>query len=280
MRYHLAVLFTAFSLIFVCTGAKTPAKPAKPKPKPVSIADIDTWKSIASARVSDDGKWFVYTLKPAKGNADIVLHSLAKKTEDAHFPIRSSGGSLAFSADSRWLCFVASPKTPAGASSGATKKAQADQQKPVTSARTPAQKRTRPPRKRRRSQRPKTKKEPDAGPSPTAKSAPGSRQSSPPEKPADLVIWNWQDKRLQSQQQKEASRDKSFSYLCAYHVDTKRFVRLANESLRDVALAPKQRWAIGSDTLKYRLQGTLDGRKERRGRPETCRPARPLVGRV
>lgn len=81
-----------------------------------------------------------------------------------------------------------------------------------------------------------------------------------PDKP-DLVIWHWQDDRLQSQQQVQAPGDKSFSYLCAYRVKEKKFLRLADESLRNVTAAAKQRWAVGTDDKPYQLMGTLDGRR-------------------
>lgn len=80
------------------------------------------------------------------------------------------------------------------------------------------------------------------------------------EKQADLVIWHWKDKRLQSQQQKEANRDKKFSFLCIFHVNEKKFIRLADESLRYVKAAPKHRWAIGKDDSAYRLDGNHHGR--------------------
>jgi dipeptidyl aminopeptidase/acylaminoacyl peptidase len=76
----------------------------------------------------------------------------------------------------------------------------------------------------------------------------------------DLVIWHWADERLQSQQQVQASFDKSFNYLCVYRVAEKRFVRLADESLRQVTAAPHERWAIGHRTKPYRRQATLHGR--------------------
>src|SRR5262249_21429179 len=61
----------------------------------------------------------------------------------------------------------------------------------------------------------------------------------------DLVIWHWQDEKLQSQQQVEAASDRTISYLSAYHTDDKRFVRLADEKLRTATTAPKEKWAIG-----------------------------------
>lgn len=81
------------------------------------------------------------------------------------------------------------------------------------------------------------------------------------EKQADLVIWHWKDKRLQSQQQKEADRDKRFSFLCIYRVKEKKFIRLADENVRKVDVAPKHRWAIGQDDSEYRLAGNLHGRR-------------------
>ena len=81
-----------------------------------------------------------------------------------------------------------------------------------------------------------------------------------PEQP-DLVLWHWQDKRLQSQQQVEESRDKNFSYLCIYHLAEKKFIRLADEDLRTVSAAPKQKFAVGYDNRDYEPLGNLDGRR-------------------
>jgi len=49
----------------------------------------------------------------------------------------------------------------------------------------------------------------------------------------DVVIWHWLDKRLQSQQQVQAGRDKNFNYLCIYHVKEKKFLRLAGHKSPD-----------------------------------------------
>ena len=83
------------------------------------------------------------------------------------------------------------------------------------------------------------------------------------EEPADLVIWHWLDKRLQSMQQVQESRDKNFNFLCIYRVKEKKFIRLADKSLRDVTAAPKHRWAIGTDNQEYELIGNLEGRRYR-----------------
>lgn len=86
------------------------------------------------------------------------------------------------------------------------------------------------------------------------------RAEDEPEKPA-LVLWHWQDKRLQAQQQVEENRDKNASFLSVYHVAEKKFVRLADETLKSVTAAPKGKWAIGYDNRDYELMGNLDGRR-------------------
>jgi dipeptidyl aminopeptidase/acylaminoacyl peptidase len=85
--------------------------------------------------------------------------------------------------------------------------------------------------------------------------APGSAKDKP-----DLVIWHWADERLQSQQQVQAGQDKNFSFLCVFRPADKKFVRLADEKLKQITVAPKGRWAIGLDSKPYQLMSTLDGR--------------------
>jgi len=95
-----------------------------------------------------------------------------------------------------------------------------------------------------------------SGPDAAAKSA-----EEPDENIPDLVLWHFQDARLQSQQRVEAETDKNFSYLSAYRVKENKFIRLADEDLRDVRPAPKDRFALGRDIREYELDGTLDGRR-------------------
>ena len=80
---------------------------------------------------------------------------------------------------------------------------------------------------------------------------------------ATLVIWHGKDPRLQSQQQVEESRDKAFSYLAAYRVNDRKFVRLGTDEVRDVALAPNERWAVGTDVRGYERSGNIDGMRYR-----------------
>ena len=82
------------------------------------------------------------------------------------------------------------------------------------------------------------------------------------EKP-NLVIWHWKDPRLQSHQQVQESADRNFSYLSVYYPASKKFVRLADDTLRIVNLAPKDKWAVGYDVREYERMGNLDGRQFR-----------------
>lgn len=77
----------------------------------------------------------------------------------------------------------------------------------------------------------------------------------------DLVIWHWQDKRLQSQQEVQETQDKNFSYLATYRPDEKKFIRLADEDVPEVTPAPQQKFAIGRADDDYELMGNLDGRR-------------------
>ncbi len=92
---------------------------------------------------------------------------------------------------------------------------------------------------------------------------PGAGRGGGPDEPESpsLVIWHWKDSRLQPQQQVQETRDKNFSYLSIYRVDENKFVRLADESLRNVTPAPRDRFAVGTDIREYERDGTLDGRR-------------------
>jgi dipeptidyl aminopeptidase/acylaminoacyl peptidase len=81
------------------------------------------------------------------------------------------------------------------------------------------------------------------------------------EKP-DLVLWHWLDKRLQSQQKVEEERDRRFSYLAIYRVADRKFVRLADDAMRDVRLPVlPARWAVGVDDSGYARAGSMDGQR-------------------
>jgi dipeptidyl aminopeptidase/acylaminoacyl peptidase len=78
-----------------------------------------------------------------------------------------------------------------------------------------------------------------------------------------LVIWHGRDQRLQAQQQVEESRDKSFSQTAIYRVAEKRFLRLADDGLREVQLTPRDRFGYGSDRREYERRDNIDGGNRR-----------------
>jgi len=82
------------------------------------------------------------------------------------------------------------------------------------------------------------------------------------EKP-NLVIWHWKDPRLQSEQQVEETRDRNFSFVSVYYPAARKFIRLADDALRTVNVAPKDKWAVGYDVRDYERMSNLDGRQFR-----------------
>jgi len=112
--------------------------------------------------------------------------------------------------------------------------------------------------------KPETAKPGEGGADSTAKpespAAAAAPETTDAEK-ADLVLWHHKDPRLQSQQQVQEQSDKNFSYMSVYRVKEGRFIRLADESVRSVNPAPKEKFAIGFDVREYELMSNLDGRR-------------------
>ena len=105
----------------------------------------------------------------------------------------------------------------------------------------------------------------DSGPAQPQR--PGAAEARSTETPNDqrpqLVIWHYLDPRLQRAQEVQESSDRNFSYLALYRIPEKKVIQLASDSMRTVLPAPKERWAIGTDTRAYDLQAALDGRNFR-----------------
>lgn len=99
-----------------------------------------------------------------------------------------------------------------------------------------------------------------------AKKEEPKKDAPPPKKDAsgprpDLVVWHWKDERLQPMQEKQVQSDKSFSYLAVYRVKDKKFVRLADESCKNVSLNAKAKFAVGQDVKPYEYMSMLDGQR-------------------
>jgi dipeptidyl aminopeptidase/acylaminoacyl peptidase len=81
--------------------------------------------------------------------------------------------------------------------------------------------------------------------------APDSAARKSTDEVANVDVWNTADERIQSQQMIRAEADRNFTFREAFDVAASRFVKLADETLRDVDIAQDGRWAVGRDTRGY-----------------------------
>lgn len=84
--------------------------------KLITPADMKGWNSIRQNVLSNDGKWFAYTIAPSEGDATVVYRGTAKGAAETRVPAGNGGGSVAISGDSRWLGYIVAPPRPATAS--------------------------------------------------------------------------------------------------------------------------------------------------------------------
>ncbi|HTR76528.1 MAG TPA: prolyl oligopeptidase family serine peptidase, partial [Gemmatimonadaceae bacterium] len=68
---------------------------------------------------------------------------------------------------------------------------------------------------------------------------------------ANVDIWNTVDERIQSVQMTRADADRNFTFREAFDVTAGRYVSLTDSTMRDIAIAPDGRWAVGQDTRGY-----------------------------
>jgi dipeptidyl aminopeptidase/acylaminoacyl peptidase len=80
--------------------------------------------------------------------------------------------------------------------------------------------------------------------------APDSSRRTPDEA-ADVDVWNTSDERIQSAQMTRAEQERNFTFRQAFDVAAKRFVKLADDTMRELDVAPDGRWAVGRDTRGY-----------------------------
>jgi dienelactone hydrolase len=68
---------------------------------------------------------------------------------------------------------------------------------------------------------------------------------------ANVDVWNSADERVQSLQMIRAEPDRNFTFRQAFDVAAVKFVKLADETMRDLDVAPDGRWAVGRDTRGF-----------------------------
>jgi len=67
----------------------------------------------------------------------------------------------------------------------------------------------------------------------------------------DVDVWNTSDDRVQSLQMIRANQDRNFTFRQAFDVTAKKFVRLTDDTMRDLEIAPDGKWAVGRDMRAY-----------------------------
>jgi dienelactone hydrolase len=68
---------------------------------------------------------------------------------------------------------------------------------------------------------------------------------------ANVDIWHWKDDRIQAEQMIRANTDRNFTFRADYILATKKFVRLTDESMRNIQLTQNEAWGIGRDDRAY-----------------------------
>lgn len=68
---------------------------------------------------------------------------------------------------------------------------------------------------------------------------------------ADVDIWHWNDERIQSEQMKQASRDRRFTYLSSVVVADNKFVKIADSTMRLAEVSRDGKWVIGRNDKPY-----------------------------
>jgi dipeptidyl aminopeptidase/acylaminoacyl peptidase len=81
-------------------------------------------------------------------------------------------------------------------------------------------------------------------------SAPDTTRKTTDETP-EVDVWNTGDERIQSEQMIRAERERNFTFRQAFDAAAGRFVKLADETMRDLDIAPDGKWAVGMDTRGY-----------------------------
>ncbi|MBC8088916.1 MAG: hypothetical protein H7Z40_16750, partial [Phycisphaerae bacterium] len=86
--------------------------------RPIAPTDIKNWNSIRQNALSNDGKWFAYTVGAAESDLTLVLRSTAPGAVETRVPVGATGGSIQMSGDSKWMGYLITPNRPATGAAG------------------------------------------------------------------------------------------------------------------------------------------------------------------
>lgn len=80
------------------------------------------------------------------------------------------------------------------------------------------------------------------------------------EKP-DMIIWNWQDKSLQSSQRNQIEAEKRKMVMSVLDVKSKKFTSLADSNIKSITLSPNERIGYALDFGPYEKESNLNGQR-------------------
>src|SRR6201996_3414543 len=90
-------------VIIICAIVSASAQ--KTNKKPLDHSVFDGWQSVAGDRISNDGKWILYTVRPQAGDAELVITDAA----NANKTRITRGDTARFTSDSKYAILMIKP---------------------------------------------------------------------------------------------------------------------------------------------------------------------------
>jgi hypothetical protein len=79
----------------------------------------------------------------------------------------------------------------------------------------------------------------------------------------NLVVWHYNDPRLQTQQRVQENADRSFNYVTMYRPGDNTMIRIADDEVPDIQITGRGQWAIGTSDAAYERTAALTGQSFR-----------------
>ena len=76
--------------------------------KVLQLEDYSKWKRIVSSKISSNGEWFTYGLRPNGGDDTLFIKKTTAATSDFSYRIPYAS-SPSFSSNSKWAAYLISP---------------------------------------------------------------------------------------------------------------------------------------------------------------------------
>ena len=92
-------------LLFACFVCISPAVAQQTVKKPLDHSVYDQWESVANQKISNNGKYVLYQVKPQQGDGMLYLKTADNRT----LRLIPRGDSALFTADSKYAVFQIKP---------------------------------------------------------------------------------------------------------------------------------------------------------------------------